>query len=319
MRTPRAGAIVTNRVLVVAAGLDRRRRDGRRAVFAAAPSRDSTAGWATCSATPASSRRAGGSCAAPPVDGEPDVVTDLGTVTRRRPRPVATRPRAHRRTAGAGWRLRARGADLSPCSANGSPIPSRDDRIECDDLSVLHTVTAWAGRLVGGSRPLAATDLALAEVAAQRRRRHRRPRRAARQGRRLRSTPCAPADDGLAGAARTAPALRAALLAVVRARRRRGVAGGASGARRRGRPCSSRQADEIGGLLRPARQPARRARAAARSVPDDDPVVRQLELAALALGAQPAGAPGVLAGVAGRARQRRSPTVPPSSAATTPR
>ena len=91
--------------------------------------------------------------------------------------------------------------------------PQPDDRIECDDLSVLHTVTAWAGRLVSGSRPLAGTDLALAEVA-----------RNVVAGTvdldelRARVDDCVDAvraaRDDLAGAARTAPALRAALLAV---------------------------------------------------------------------------------------------------------
>lgn len=68
---------------------------------------------------------------------------------------AAQRPAADRPT-----ELEARiVALLAPRVSN----PTEDDRIELDD-ALLRTITGWAGRLVAGSRPLAPSDLALAET-----------------------------------------------------------------------------------------------------------------------------------------------------------
>ena len=215
------------------------------------------------------------------VDGEPDVVTDLGTVSAAELglSPLALVLTAERPAPGGVSELGAR-----ICAVLGERVadPQPDDRIECDDLSVLHTVTGWAGRLVGGSRPLAGTDLALAEVA-----------RNVVAGTvdldelRTRVDDCVDAvraaRDDLTGAARTAPALRAALLAVSEL-----VGGEALPAASPGQEDEEAvlvaQADEIGGLL--AQRVSQLDELAARPLgADDDPVVRQVELAALALGA----------------------------------
>ena len=163
VRTPRAGAMVTNRVLVslqdapAVAGWASRGVRGR-----AEPRLDSWLGAVL--GDPAGLTASGRLVRPAAVSGEPDVVTDLGTVSAAELglSPLALVLTADRPAPGGVNELSAR---ICAVLRERVADPQPDDRVECDDLSVLHTVTSWAGRLVSGSRPLAATDLALAEMA----------------------------------------------------------------------------------------------------------------------------------------------------------
>jgi hypothetical protein len=281
VRTPRAGAMVTNRVLVslqsdaAAAVWPQRGARGR-----VEPRLD---GWlGTVLGDPAALTATGRLVRRAAVEDEPDVVTDLGTVSAAELglSPLALALTAERPAPGGMSELGARiCAVLSERVADLGP----DDRIECDDLSVLHTVAAWAGRLVGGSRPLAGTDLSLAEVS-----------RSVVAGTvdldelRTRVDGCIAAvraaADGLAGAAGDAASLRGALLDVAEL-----VGGEALPAARPGQDdeeaALAAQAAEVAELL--AARVSRLQELAARPLgADDDPVVRQVELAAIALGAE---------------------------------
>ncbi|MDT5235677.1 MAG: hypothetical protein QOF47_1664 [Mycobacterium sp.] len=163
IHTPRSGAIVANRVVVTlrsstpAADWPARGPRG-----AAEPRLD---GWLGSVLGPPDELSVRGRLVRPSdVAGDPDTVTDLGVVTAAdlELSPLALVLTAQRPSAGGVTELdhritavlRGRVADLTGT-----------DKVECDDVSLLHTVTNWAAQLVGGCRPLAPTDLTLAEAA----------------------------------------------------------------------------------------------------------------------------------------------------------
>ncbi len=280
VRTPRAGAMVTNRVLVslqdapAVAGWAPRGVRGR-----AEPRLDSWLGAVL--GDPAGLTASGRLVRPAAVSGEPDVVTDLGTVSAAELglSPLALVLTADRPAPGGVNELSAR---ICAVLRERVADPQPDDRVECDDLSVLHTVTSWAGRLVSGSRPLAATDLALAEMAGnvvagtvdldELRGRVDACIDAVRQ-----------AADDLAGAGGSVSALRAALLAASELIGGEALPMATAGAADEQRVLAT-QADEVGAML--ALRVSQLDELAAKPLgPDDEPVARQLELAALALGA----------------------------------
>jgi hypothetical protein len=164
IRTPREGATVTNRVLVALRKTTRARGWPARGIRGTAePRLDS---WLGGVLGRASDIGVTGRVRRPsPIEGEPDQVTELGVVSAAdlRLSPLALVLTALLPDPGGGTELdarvravlRDRVSDLAP-----------GDRIEVDESSLLHTVTSWAARLVSGSRPLEPTDLTLPQVTA---------------------------------------------------------------------------------------------------------------------------------------------------------
>jgi hypothetical protein len=275
VRTPRSGAIVTNRVLVNFRNKARSTNWPARGVRGSAEPRLDR--WLGSLLGPSKKLKVSGTLVRPgAAEGDPDVRIDLGPVTAAdlRLSPLALVLAAQRPAADRTSELEARiVAVLSERVTNRTDA----DRIEVHDGTLVRTVTGWAGRLVG-LRPLAPTDLALAQQAAagsspgsidiaDLRRRAAAAVAALRKARRT-----------VRRAARTAASLRRALESVSEL-----VGVDALPAVPAGHPDEvarlGEQADRVQGLLDTAL-----ARVEAPVSAEADPVERQLELIRLALG-----------------------------------
>jgi hypothetical protein len=274
VRTPRSGAVVANRVLVnlrnatAATGWPARGIRG-----AAEPRLDR---WLGTVLGPAKQLKVSGSLIRPGA-----AAVDLGAVTAADLglSPLALVLTAHRPAADRPSELEAR---IVAALAARVTNPTDADRIELRDVTLLRTLTEWASRLVAGSRPLAPTDLALAQASGT-----------AAAGTvdvaelRARATAAVAAlrraADTVARAPRTPAGLRKALAAVAE------LAGvDALPAVFRG------QQDEAARLTEQAARVAAQLATAVKNVdaelarpdaPEDDPVSRQVALIRLALGA----------------------------------
>ena len=166
-RTPRDGAVVTNRVVVALPG------------SATAPAAGWPARGVRGAAEPRLDHWLGG------VLGDPTLLTCTGrlvrgdAVTELEPvsaaelglSPLAFALTAGRPAADQPTELESR---LAAVLAAQVTDPTETDRIELDGASLLTDVAAWASRLVSGCRPLQVSDLAPAGGASRRRRRTRR-------------------------------------------------------------------------------------------------------------------------------------------------
>lgn len=162
IRTPRSGAVVTNRVLVSlqvttqAAGWPAR---GVRGTVEQRLDRwlGKLLGPAKDLKVSASLVRPGAAVTDPPttVDLDPVSAADLGLS------PLALVLTAQRPAADQPSELEAR--IVAACVARVTH-PAETDRIELRDMEMLKTLTDWASRLVAGVRPLEPADLALAQT-----------------------------------------------------------------------------------------------------------------------------------------------------------
>lgn len=162
VRTPRAGAIVTSRIMISVR---------QRAAVAGWPSRGARGNaeprldrWLGIILGPPEDLTVRGRHIRPGAseDAAP-TITDLGVVTAKELRlsPLALVLTAQRPSTGGRSELEHRVCRVLEDRHEIAP----GDRVECDTSSLLHTLSGWAARLVGGARPLAPTDLVLAETA----------------------------------------------------------------------------------------------------------------------------------------------------------
>jgi hypothetical protein len=162
-RTPRTGAVVTNRVLVALIETQQVQRWPARGPRGKAEPRLDR--WLGTVLGPAGDLAVKGTLVRPgPTTAAPETRTDLGSVSASDLglSPLALVLTAHRPASDRPSELEARVvAVLAPRVRNPTP----EDRIELED-TLLRTLTEWASRLAGGVRPLAPTDLALAQTTA---------------------------------------------------------------------------------------------------------------------------------------------------------
>lgn len=161
VRTPRAGAVVANRVLVSMQSTTRVASWPARAIRGNVEPRLDT--WLGSALGPARDLAVKGSLVRPgATEADAPVATDLGSVSAA---DLGLSPLALVLTAQrpAGDRPSELEARIVRILAGRVAAPAETDRIEIQ--GALLTVALWASRLVGGVRPLAPTDLALAQTA----------------------------------------------------------------------------------------------------------------------------------------------------------
>lgn len=160
LRTPRTGAVVANRVVVSLTSDAQAPSWPRRGVRGAAEPRLDH--WLGAVLGPARDLTVSGRLVRPgAAEGDDEITTELGAVSASdlKLSPLALVLAAQRPAADRPSELEAR---IVALLAGRVAEPTEADRIELHDDTLLRTLTDWAGRLVGGVRPLAPTDLALA-------------------------------------------------------------------------------------------------------------------------------------------------------------
>jgi hypothetical protein len=163
IRTPRAGAVVTNRVLVSLTNRAAVTGWPARGVRGAVEQRLDH--WLGQVLGPATGLTAAGSLVRPgAAPGAAPSRDDLGSVSAADLglSPLALVLTAQRPASDQPSELEAR---IAAVLAGRVTAPTEDDRIELHDVTLLRTLTEWASRLVGGVRPLAPSDLSLAQTA----------------------------------------------------------------------------------------------------------------------------------------------------------